>query len=118
MNSLNFIGHTGWNISNLDFLFAISTEFVCKFEVGIVSSFALYKETFSHKRKSQLWIHHFVILQLFHPFFLNLDSLCFWNKNKDDFIHSMTSDEQQEYTNIYKEIPNFDYLWLGRNTNG
>ncbi len=42
-NSFNFIGDIGWNVGNLDSLWAMSTEFVLKFDAGIVSSFEFYK---------------------------------------------------------------------------
>jgi hypothetical protein len=95
-----------------------STDFVGKFNAGIVSSFEFYKQSFTDKKISLLWVHDFMILQIFHPFFRNQDSLYFWNKNAPDIVGCMTSDIQQKYTNIHQDSPNFDYVWLGRNTNG
>jgi hypothetical protein len=118
VHSSNFIGDIGWNVANLDSLWATSTDFVRKFDAGIVSSFEFYKQSFTDKKISPLWVHHFVILQIFHPFFCNLDSVYFWNKNAPDIAGCMTSNIQQKYTNIYQDSPNFDYVWLGRNTNG
>ncbi len=77
VHSSNFTGDIGWNVANLDSLWATSTDFVCKFDAGIISSFEFYKQSFTDKKISPLWIHHFVILQIFHPFFRNLDSVSF-----------------------------------------
>ncbi len=118
MHSSNFIGDIGRNVANLDSLWVTSTDFVCKFDARIVSSFKFYKQSFTDKKISPLWVHHFVILQIFHPFFCNLDSVCFWSKNAHDIVGCTTSDIQQQYTDIYQDSPNFDYVWLGRNTNG
>jgi hypothetical protein len=118
VNSFNFIGDIGWNVGNLDSLWVTSTEFVRKFDAGIVSSFEFYKQTFTNKKITPLWVHHVVILQIFHPFFCNLDTVYFWNKNAHDIVGCMTSDIQQNYKDIYQDFPNFDYVWLGKNTNG
>jgi hypothetical protein len=55
---------------DLDRLWSTSTKFYCQFCAGIVSSFKSYKDSYTGEKKEQkLWIHHFVILQLFHPLF-------------------------------------------------
>jgi hypothetical protein len=68
VHSSKFIGDIGWNFANLDSLSATSTDFVCKFDAGIVSSFEFYKQSFTNKKISPLWVHYFVILQIFYPF--------------------------------------------------
>jgi len=55
---------------DLDKLWSTSTKFHRQFNAGIVSSFESYKDSYIGEKKDQkLWIHHFVILQLFHPLF-------------------------------------------------
>ncbi len=49
VHSFNFIGDIGWNVANLDSLWATSTDFVCKFDARIVSSFEFYKQSFTNK---------------------------------------------------------------------
>jgi len=56
---------------DLDKLWSMSTKFYRQFNAGIVSSFESYKDSYIGEKKDQiLWIHHFVILQLFRPLFL------------------------------------------------
>jgi hypothetical protein len=63
-------GQVGRGCLDLDQLWSTSTMFHRKFNAGIVSSFESYKESYIAKKNEQkLWIHHFVILQLFHPLF-------------------------------------------------
>jgi hypothetical protein len=55
---------------DLDKLWSMSTKFYPQLHAGIVSSFELYTDSYTGPKKEQkLWIHHFVILQLFHPLF-------------------------------------------------
>jgi len=55
---------------DLDKRWSTSTKFCRQFNAGIVSYFESYKDSYIGEKKDQkLWIHHFVILQLFHPLF-------------------------------------------------
>jgi hypothetical protein len=60
-------------------------------------------------------IHHFVILQLFHPKFIKIESAEFLHDNHSSFVRQFTTSKQQEYTHIFEEFPSYNWLWLGRN---
>jgi hypothetical protein len=56
-------------VSDLDSLWESSVQYLCEFKAGVSSSYKAYQATYKgEKRKELMWIHHFVILQLFHPF--------------------------------------------------
>jgi hypothetical protein len=61
-----------------------------------------------------MWIHHFVILQLFHPKFRCMDNVNFLHKNHSKFVRRMNGDDVKKYKSIFHEFPTFNYLWLGR----
>jgi hypothetical protein len=63
-------GDAGKGVVDLDKLWLTSTKFYCQLHAGIISSFESYIDSYTSLKKEQrLWIHHFVILQLFHPLF-------------------------------------------------
>ncbi len=63
-------GDAGRVCADLNKLWFNSTKFYRQLHAGIVSSFELYTDSYTSLKKEQtLWIHHFVILQLFHPLF-------------------------------------------------
>ncbi len=51
----------------------------------------------------------------FHPKFLKIESAEFLHDNHSSFVYQFTANKQQEYINIFKEFPNYNWLWLGRN---
>jgi hypothetical protein len=105
----------GWQVGELDSLCTASVRYVRKFQSGISSLYKDYQDTYKGgKRKESMWIHHFVILQLFHPKFLEIKSAEFIHDNHSSFVCQFTTDKQQEYVNIFKELPNYNWLWLGR----
>jgi hypothetical protein len=58
----------GWQIGECDTLWTASMRYVRNFKSDISSSYKDYQDTYKgDKRKESMWIHHFVILQLFHP---------------------------------------------------
>ena len=60
-------GDAGRVCVDLDKLWSTSTKFYHQLHAGIVSSFESYTDSYTSLKKEQkLWIHHFVILQLFH----------------------------------------------------
>jgi hypothetical protein len=64
------LGTVGWTVSNLDSLWGSSVLYFCQFNAGVSSSYKDYQATHKgEKHKELMWIHHFVILQLFHPKF-------------------------------------------------
>ncbi len=106
----------GWQVGELDSLRTASVRYVSKFKSGISSLYKDYQDMCKGgKRKESMWIHHFVILQLFHPKFLEIKSVKFLHDNHSSFVCQFTIDEQQEYTNIFEKFPNYNWLWLGWN---
>ncbi len=93
-----------------------SVRYVSKFKSGITSLYKDYQDMYKgRKRKESMWIHHFVILQVFHPKFLKIKSAEFLHNNHSSFVCQFTTNKPQEYTNIFEEFPNYNWLWLGRN---
>ncbi len=63
-------GTVGWTVSNLVSLWGSRVQYFCHFKAGVSSSYKDYQATYKgEKHKELMWIHHFVILQLFHPKF-------------------------------------------------
>ncbi len=63
----------GWKVGELDMLWSASVRYVSKFNSGISSSYKDYQDTYKgDKKKDTMWIHHLIILQLFHPKFLKI----------------------------------------------
>jgi hypothetical protein len=112
-------GDVGTGCCELDKLWSTSTKFSRQLKVGIVSSFESYKDSYiEDKKKQKLWIHHLVILQLFHPlfrFYPGDDSaeIDFHDDNHHLFIAKMNEDQIKMYIKTYGETPNFSWLWLG-----
>jgi hypothetical protein len=93
----------GWQVGELDSFSTASVRYVSKFKSGISSLHKDYKDTYKGgKRKESMWIHHFVILQLFHPKFLKIESTDFLHDNHSSFVCQFTTNKQQEYTNIFE----------------
>jgi hypothetical protein len=106
----------GWQVGELENLWSASVRYVSKFNSGIFSLYKDYQDTYKGgKRKESMWIHHFVSLQLFHPKFLKIESAEFLHDNYSSFVCQFTTDNQQEYTDICEDVPNYNWLWLGRN---
>ena len=109
-------GQLGWQVGELDMLWTASVRYVSKFNSDISSSYKDYQDTYKgDKRKEMMWIHHFVILQLSHPKFHRINNVVFYHDNSSLFVCQFTPEKQQEYTNIFNDFPNFNWLWLGRN---
>ncbi len=110
------LGTVGWNVSNLDSLWGKSVRYVCQLKAGVCSSYRDYSATYKgEKRKEMMWIHHFVILQLFHPKFCNEKDVCFQHEDSTMFLCKITLEETQQYINLYNDSPRYEWLWLGRN---
>ncbi len=84
-----------------------------------MSSFESYKDSYTgDKKKQKLWIHHFVILQLFHPLFHfysgeDTNKIVFLNENHNLFVAKMNDDQMKLYIKTHNQNPNFSWLWLG-----
>ncbi len=110
------IGTVGWNVSNLDSLWGKSVRYVCQLKAGVCSSYKEYPATYTGKKhKEMMWIHHFVILQLFHPKFRNEIDVRFEHEDSILFLCKITLDKTQQYINLYHDSLCFEWLWLGRN---
>ena len=97
---------------NLDQIWSTSTKFYRQLNAGIVSSFQTYNNSNTGEKKEgqKLWIHHFMILQLFHPSFRfssDKDSVRFVNNNHHLFVERMPVSYIQKY-NLH-----YDWKWLG-----
>jgi hypothetical protein len=111
-------GDVGRGCVDLDRLWSTSTKFYRQFCAGIVSSFKSYKDSYIGEKKEQkLWIHHFVILQLFHPlfcFYPGDDSpISFSDDNHNLFVERISDRHIQLYIKIFGDTPNFSWMWLG-----
>jgi hypothetical protein len=81
---------------------------------GITSLHQHYVDSYSgEKQKEAMWIHHFVTLQLFHAKFKKVPNIHFVHDNHSLFVCHFNHDEEQEHTNLFEDIPSFEYLWLG-----
>ena len=112
--------NTGKNINDLNKLWGTSTKYHRQLQAGIVSSFQSYKDSYTGDKKVQkLWIHHFVILQLFHPLFRfypgedNNEAIVFLNENHKQFVAQIDDDQMELYIKTHDDNPNFSWLWLG-----
>jgi hypothetical protein len=105
-------GQIGWAAGKRDSIWTSSVCFVKQFYDGGVSS--SHSHSYGEKRIECMWIHHFVILQLFHPKFRQCDNVNFLHDNHSMFVCRFNSDDWKNYESIFGEFPCFDYLWLGR----
>ncbi len=63
-------GQIGWTVSDLDSLWGSIVQYFCQLKAAVSSSHKDYQATYKGERRTELmWIHHLVILQLFHPKF-------------------------------------------------
>jgi hypothetical protein len=113
-------GQVGRGCVDLDQIWSTSTMFHRKFNAGIVSSFESFKENYiAKKNEPKLWIHHFVILQLFHPLFRfypgDDEELLFCDSNHSLFLVKITETNLKTYLSHYGDLPNFSWLWRGKN---
>ncbi len=110
------LGTVGWTVSNLDSLWGSSVWYFCQFKADVSFSYKDYQATYKgEKRKELMWIHHFAILQLFHPKFHMEKDICFEHENSGLFLCQLTFDETQEYMNLFHDSPRYEWLWLGKN---
>jgi hypothetical protein len=111
-------GDVGRGGVDLDRLWSTSNKFYHQFRACIVSSFKSYKDNYTGEKKEQkLWIHHFVILQLFHPLFRfypgDGSPISFSDDNHNLFVQRISDRHIQLYIKIYGDTPNFSWIWLG-----
>ena len=94
---------TGSVTNQMNKLWGTSTKYYHQLQAGIVSSFESYKDSYPGDKKVQkVWIHHFVILQLFHPLFRfypgeDNEAIVFFNNNHNLFVAKMNDDQMNLY---------------------
>ncbi len=73
----------GWPCKKIDGIWSSSVQYVEQFtDGGMISSHQHYVESYSgKKRKQAMWIHHFVILKLFHPKYQKVQKIHFVHDN-------------------------------------
>jgi hypothetical protein len=109
-------GQLGWSVSDLDSFWGSSVQYFCQFNAGVSSSYKDYQATYKKvKHKELMWIHHFAILQLFHPKFCMEKDIHFEHKNSGLFLCQFTLEETQEYINLFHDTPRYEWLWLDEN---
>jgi hypothetical protein len=103
----------GWSVDKLDPIWASSLRYYKQLSgYGIVSCHpSSYVNEFG-KRVEGMWIHHFIILQLFHRRFRQHDDVNFINDNCSSFVKEMTKGEMDHYYAKHNKWPNFRYLWV------
>ncbi len=112
-------GDIGKGCLDLDHLWGTSTKFYRQLLAGIVSSFESYKDSCIGEKKAQKpWIHHFVILQLFHPLFCiypgeeDGEFPKFKNANWTHFVEKFNNEYLNLYMKMYGDTPNYSWLWI------
>jgi hypothetical protein len=104
----------GWPCKKVDGKWSSSVQYVKQFtDGGIISSHQDYVDSYSgEKHKEAMCIHHFVILQLFHPKYQKVQKIHFVHDNHCLFVCHFNHDEDQEHTNLFEDTPRYEYLWL------
>ncbi len=105
----------GWLCKKINGKWTSNVRYVKQFtDGGTISSHQNYVDSYSgEKRKEAMWIHHFVILQFFHPKYKTVQKIHFVHDNHSLFVCHFNHDEYQEHTNLYIDTPRLEYLWLG-----
>jgi hypothetical protein len=103
-----------WPCKKIDGIWISSVRYVKQFaDGGIISSHQNYVDSYSgEKRKEAMWIHHFVILQHFHPKYKTIEKIHHVHDNHSLFVHHFNHDEHQENMNLYIDMSKFEYLLL------
>jgi hypothetical protein len=97
---------------DLDKHWSTSTKFYRQLNAGIVSSFESYKDSYiGDKKEQKLWIHHFVILQLFHSLFRfypeDYSEIPFTDSNHNLFVVKISEEKVKTYIQHYGDLPKF-----------
>ncbi len=105
----------GWPDREMDAILSSSVQYFKQLtDGGVMLSHQNYVATYSwDKHKEAMQIHHFVILQLFHVKFKKIGNIIFFHDNHTLFVCHFNHNEEQEYTNIFEDMPSFEFLWLG-----
>ncbi len=105
----------GWPCKKIDGIWTSSVCYVNQFtDGGIISLHHNYVDSYiGEKHKEEIWIHHFAILQLFHPKYKNVQKIHFVHDNHSLFVRHCTHNEYQEHANIFNDPLRFQYVWLG-----
>ncbi len=105
----------GWPVGKIDGIWSSSVRYFKQLtDGGVISPHQNYVASYSdNKQKEAMWIHHFVILQLFHAKFKKVENINFIHDNHSLFVCHFSHNEEHEYTNIFEDMPSFELLWLG-----
>ena len=61
-----------------------------------------------------MWIHHFMILQMIHPVFIQWNApVKFQNNNNAAIIKARYNRDREKYISCFGEPPRCKYVWLG-----
>ena len=109
-------GQISWAPRKIAAIWTSNVCFVKQFTDGGVSTSHKNQcdSNSGEKRKECMWIHHFVILQLFYPKFRNCGDVNFLQDNHSMFVCCFNSDDPNNDESIFGKLLCFDYLWLGQ----
>jgi hypothetical protein len=108
----------GWPCKKIDIrVWSSSVQYVKQFttDSGIISSHQHYVDSYSRdKGKEAMWIHYFVILQLFHPKYQKVQEIHFVHDIHSLIVCHFNHNEDQEHTNLFEDTPRYECLWWVR----
>ncbi len=109
------IKQIGWLCRKIDGVWSLSLRnFKQLTDGGVLSSHQNYVDSYSgDKQKEAMWIHHFVILQLFHAKFKKVEIINFVHDTHSLFVCHFNHDKEKKYTNIFEDMLFFEFLRLG-----
>jgi hypothetical protein len=103
----------GWQVGECDSLLSASVRCVSKFKSNIFCVLGLSRHIQGREEEGVNVDSQLLILPFFHPKFLKIDSPAFLHDNHSSFVCQFTTNKLQEYTYIFEEFPNYNWLWLG-----
>ena len=90
-----------------DSIWNTSKGYIDKLKQGIRSSW-------EDNDSNGMWIHHFMILQMIHPVFIQWnDPVTFQNNNNAAIIKARTNRDREKYISCFGEPPRYKYVWIG-----
>jgi hypothetical protein len=88
----------GWSSKKIDGIWSSSVRYINQLtDGGVISSHPNYVDSYSgDKQKVAMWVHHFVILQLFHAKFKMVGNINFAHDNHSWFVRHFNHNKEQE----------------------
>jgi hypothetical protein len=101
-----------WLSKKIDGIWSLSVRYVKQLTDGdVISSHQNYVDSYSGlKQKEAMWIHHFIILKLFHAKFKKVGNINFVHDNHSLLVCHFNHNEEQEYRIIFEDMPSFECL--------